>query len=591
VAESRLASATPGSRLSDTLHEVRQYHERTKHHFHRYARSLGFMNWANEPNPFRRYAGSPVAELPLLSSAELFESPPYDDLYRPGAVHSAPASLASLSRFFHYALAITAWKEHAGSRWSLRSNPSSGDLHPTEGYLLAGPLPGLHRNPALYHYAPRDHVLERRADWSAEGFGELMRGFPAGCFLVGLSSIFWREAWKYGERAYRYCHHDLGHAIGTVRLAAAALGWRAVLLHGTSDAGIERLLGLDRTGDFEESEAEHPGALLLVRPSGTAAPARLPLFLDADAVERLRPLRWHGRASRLSPEEPVIWEAIDQVARASRKARTDSVDTLTAGDSPDKPRDPSHPGAGVAGRAAEPSSGPPAGRIIAQRRSALAFDGRTSLPAPRFFTMLERVMPCADRPLLERPTPWDVLPWEPAIDLAVFVHRIDGLPPGLYALLREPGRLQRLKRATRPEFLWSAPSGAPPGFPLYQLQPGDLRQVAIDVSCGQEIAGLGAFSLGMIADFDAALERSGAWFYPRLFWEAGLVGQVLYLEAEAAGARATGIGCFFDDPMHEVLGLEGTAFQDLYHFATGGPVEDARLTTLPAYPPRPGSGA
>jgi len=50
--------------------------------------------------------------------------------------------------------------------------------------------------------------------------------------------------------------------------------------------------------------------------------------------------------------------------------------------------------------------------------------------------------------------------------------------------------------------------------------------------------------------------------------------------------RATGIGCFLDDPMHEVLGLRGTAFQDLYHFATGGPVEDVRLTTLPAYAPR-----
>ncbi len=547
------------------------------------------MDWANEPNPFRRYKGSPIAELPLLSPAELFESPPYDDLYRPGAVQSAPVCLASLSRFFHYALAITAWKEHAGSRWSLRSNPSSGDLHPTEGYLLIGPLPGLHRSPALYHYAPREHALERRADCSAEGFGELVRGFPAGCFLVGLTSIFWREAWKYGERGYRYCQHDLGHAIGTVRLAAAALGWRAILLNGTSDSGVEKLLGLDRATDFEGAEAEHPGALLLLWPADTDPPARLPLLVDAGAVERLRPQRWHGRASRLSPEEPVLWEAIDQVARASRKARADALDTLTASDGQGRPRNPSHPGAGGAGGTAEPSSGPPAGRIIAQRRSALAFDGRTSLPAPRFFTMLERVMPHAEQPLLGRPTPWDVLPWEPAIDLAVFVHRIDGLPPGLYALVREPGRLERLRRATRSQFLWEAPSGAPPGLPLYRLQPEDLRRVAIDVSCGQEIAGLGAFSLGMIADFDAALGKSGAWFYPRLFWETGLIGQVLYLEAEAAGVRATGIGCFFDDPMHEVLGLRGTAFQDLYHFATGGPVEDPRLTTLPAYTSRPGS--
>ena len=63
-----------------------------------------------------------------------------------------------------------------------------------------------------------------------------------------------------------------------------------------------------------------------------------------------------------------------------------------------------------------------------------------------------------------------------------------------------------------------------------------------------------------------------------------MIGQLLYLEAEAAGMRSTGIGCFFDDPMHEVLGLEDDAFQDLYHFTLGGPVEDTRLTNQSAYP-------
>jgi hypothetical protein len=88
----------------------------------------------------------------------------------------------------------------------------------------------------------------------------------------------------------------------------------------------------------------------------------------------------------------------------------------------------------------------------------------------------------------------------------------------------------------------------------------------------------------MIADFEGSLERFGPWFYPRLFWESGMIGQVLYLEAEAAGLRGTGIGCFFDDPVHQVLGLEGLSYQSLYHFTVGGPVQDARLTTLPAYP-------
>ena len=71
--------------------------------------------------------------------------------------------------------------------------------------------------------------------------------------------------------------------------------------------------------------------------------------------------------------------------------------------------------------------------MIRQRRSALAFDGTTSISAGSFFTMLARVMPRVERDLCRRPMPWDVLPWEPAIHLALFVHRVDGLVPVLHA--------------------------------------------------------------------------------------------------------------------------------------------------------------
>jgi hypothetical protein len=87
----------------------------------------------------------------------------------------------------------------------------------------------------------------------------------------------------------------------------------------------------------------------------------------------------------------------------------------------------------------------------------------------------------------------------------------------------------------------------------------------------------------MIAEFKESLSAHGAAFYRNLFWEAGLVGQVLYLEAEEAGIRATGIGCYFDDPVHQVFGLTSRDFQSLYHFTVGGPIDDKRLTTLPAY--------
>ena len=80
------------------------------------------------------------------------------------------------------------------------------------------------------------------------------------------------------------------------------------------------------------------------------------------------------------------------------------------------------------------------------------------------------------------------------------------------------------------------------------------------------------------------MERCGPWMYRRLFWEAGVVGQQLYLEAEASGIRGSGIGCYFDDLTHGILGLRGDRFQVLYHFTMGGPVEDPRILVEPPYP-------
>ena len=130
---------------------------------------------------------------------------------------------------------------------------------------------------------------------------------------------------------------------------------------------------------------------------------------------------------------------------------------------------------------------------------------------------------------------------------------------------------------------WKRPLICPEDLLFYQLWEGDVRYVAAQVSCRQSIAADSAFSLGMLAEFDSRLQAEGAWFYPRLFWEAGLLGQILYLEAEAAGVRGTGIGCFFDDAVHALVGIEGITFQSLYHFTIGGAVEDRRLLTLPAY--------
>jgi SagB-type dehydrogenase family enzyme len=298
------------------LEAVMRYHERTKHHFNRFAPGPGQLDWANQPDPFRRYAEAPLTRLPILKEDEEPLSPRYDSLYEPGTVASVPVSLRALSRLLEYALALSAWKQAGGTRWALRVNPSSGNLHPTEGYVLVGGIAELGEKPGLFHYAPAEHGLERRADCPPALFGRLTRGLAAGGFLVGLSSVYWREAWKYGERAFRYCQHDAGHAIGTLRIAAATLGWSARVLEGVADATIEALLGLDRDADFEGAERESAEVVMALWPGDATA---VPLHLDMQLVKELARQRWYGKANRLSPQNPVPWEIIDIVSAASRK--------------------------------------------------------------------------------------------------------------------------------------------------------------------------------------------------------------------------------------------------------------------------------
>jgi hypothetical protein len=216
-------------------------------------------------------------------------------------------------------------------------------------------------------------------------------------------------------------------------------------------------------------------------------------------------------------------------------------------------------------------------RLIKQRRSCLGLDGTTVMEAEHFYAILDRLLPRPGVP------PWDVWPWPAHLHCVLFVHRVRGVLPGLYLLERNPAAHDRLRTALAADFGWTRPDGCPESLPLFALAAGDFRERAEMLSCHQAIAGGGAFSLGMIADFADSIRAAGAWWYRRLFWESGILGQVLYLEAEAAGLRGTGIGCFFDDAVHDLLGLGDERFQSLYHFTVGGPIDDARLITLPPY--------
>ncbi|PPD97256.1 hypothetical protein GOBAR_DD05704 [Gossypium barbadense] len=461
----------------------------SSHGFANYARGPRGLDWANQPNPFRRYISAPL--LPLLHFptdrpivAVTDDAPLYSSLFH-SLPPPKPISHSTISQLFFDSLALSAWKTTGFSTWSLRVNPSSGNLHPTEAYLIAPPIQSISDSPFVAHYAPKEHSLELRATIPSGFFPNF---FPDNSFLIGISSIFWREAWKYGERAFRYCNHDVGHAIGAIAMAAATLGWDVKLLDGFGYKDLEKLMGLQFFPDFK------------------------------------------------IPSRPIKGFTIREVVR--------------------------------------------------KRRSAVDMDGVTVMDRQTFYQILLHCLPSGkgEKHRRQSTLPFRALSWDAEVHAAIFVHRVIGLPKGLYFLVRNEDHLEELKMATRSEFKWEKPEGCPDDLPLYELASSDCRELAKHLSCHQDIASDGCFSLGMMAHFEPTLSEKGAWMYPRLFWETGVLGQVLYLEAHAVGISATGIGCFFDDPVHELLGFRGSKFQSLYHFTVGGPVLDKRIMSLPAYP-------
>jgi SagB-type dehydrogenase family enzyme len=515
---------------------VLEYHTATKHKLGAYARGPGRLDWTNEPNPFRRYPG---VELILLDKEEFSE-----------VGRKASLDKNSISKFFYCSLAISAWKSSGGSIWSLRVNPSSGDLHPTEGYLITGPVEGICQDPGLYHYTPEVHGLEHRSRLSSEAWKGLR--LPEGAFMIGLSSIYWRESWKYGERAFRYCMLDIGHAIAALSVSASCLGWRTAILGDPGTSDLDALLG---TPIGISGEIERADCILAVLTQGGKA------SISREALAKLRDGPLVGKPNKLSVDH-VLWNAINDVAEATVKPSTvgpysENVQIMDLHHASSTQRFCS---------------------FIRSRRSAQSMDGVTHMPKATFYDLLGQTV--------RGGIAIEAIPWKPKVNLALFVHRVDDLESGLYLLIRDLDSEVSdvaMRRVIDKDFAWDIPEDCPEELNLYLLANGGFKELAMASSCQQDIASDGCFSLAMLAQFEEPLKSIGPWFYPCLHWECGSIGQALYLAAEALGFRGCGIGCFFDDTVHELLGLKTTAFQDLYHFTVGKPVEDLKITTLPPY--------
>lgn len=537
------------------LQTVRAYHQRTKHRFEAYAAGPGTLDWDAQPAPFRHFEGAPEVPLPAFAES-LHDTALLAALTRPFStladpIQPLPCSLATLGAMLHLALGITAWKSYGPDRWAVRANPSSGNLHPVEAYVLARGLESL--PDGVYHYRPENHALERRADIAV-----LPDSAPSAtpALQTALSSVMWREAWKYGERAFRYCQLDTGHAVGALAYAAAVLGWVLNEQRHVATDTLAQMLGLDRAADFParrfvETEREEAEILLAVSFGSSAAATSPPTT----------PSVWHGVASTIDAHPIYRWTLIEEVAAATRLKANSAIPAAIL--SATKPKTlANHNAATAAG-------------VILGRRSAQRFDARHVMPAQDFFDMLDALLPRAL-------APWNALTGKPRINLLLFVHRVEGIDPGLYLLLREASLTPQLDTCLDNRFLRKPVAGAPENLNLQLLTPApaaELYRVARSLHCHQDIAANACFALGMLAEYGNVIADDPA-AYRDLHREAGLIGQVLYLQAESHGLRGTGIGCFFDDPVHQLLGLADETFQTVYHFTVGLPLDDPRIETI-----------
>lgn len=447
----------------------RDYHECTKHTPEGLRRASPVLDWANMPDLFRDYEGVPVLDLPA--------DPP-----EPGIeIADGPERLSQL---FFYSAANSAAKQTAtGRRYALRVNPSSGNLHPTEFHFISG---GLANWPdGVYHYRASAHMAEQRATAIVE---------PGLQFV--LTSVAWREAWKYGDRAYRYCLLDAGHAAESLRLCAEVCGYTAEVNAGFEDAAVADVLHLpdDEWPLVQVNVNAPPGGIrwqTRERPSGT--PGQLshnPLRSDGiEAIHRLT-----------SAPSPIPWPWATPV------------------------------------RPLRFPEGMSFGKAARTRRSALDFrGGEESLSTSQLGTLL-------------------AVASSNLITLYLYIHRVGGIAPGVYRYDAQAGQ-------------------------LHPIRSGDQRVAIAGLSLRQDLAGNACLALSMAADLETATTRTyGDRGYRYAHFEAGAIGQRLYLAATALGLGATGIGGFFDDATHGYLGIAPDQRQVVYHFAIGYPVPDTRLT-------------
>lgn len=511
MAPPRQMTSGVGGLTNRDIEVARRYHEATKHSYTSVRAAAHWLDWDNRPLPYKLYPE--IAGLALPRDLNLARSPALEALADRAALPAdSPLDLDVLTRILFCAGGLTRSKRVGAEDYHFRAAPSAGALYPTEVYVAAAEVDGV--EPGLYHFSPGDLKLRglRRGDWRA-AIARAAAGRPSlsgARAIIALSAIFWRSAWKYGARSYRYCFWDAGTLLANLLAAARAERVSTELVTAFTDPEMEALLGFD---------GEREGAVCLVA-LGKAA--------NAPAVNpEITPL---GLATvALSGEETGYPDLIrmHQASRLGTAAEVAEVASARLDSSL-----PAASGSVVKPALREPDAGLGLGETILRRGSARSF-ARAPIAAEDLATIMavSSGHPAADFPSLTA--------------TFLIVNAVEGMEPGAYCYRREGGEFELLKAGN---FI------------------GEAGYLCLEQPLGADCSALVCY----MTDLERGLRAFGNRAYRDAHLEAGLHGGRVYLAAYALGHGATGL-TFYDDDTTAFFAPRATRMIPLLMVAIGVP--------------------
>jgi SagB-type dehydrogenase family enzyme len=498
------------------------YHAGTKHSYTSVRRSGHYLDWKNQPLPFKIY--STLEPIPLPREIPPSAGAALDAISAAGSPAQGDRipDLRMLARFLSFSAGITKRRKYPGGELLFRAAACTGALYHIELYLVCGELPDLQAG--VYHFSVHDLALRklrpgdfRREAVQAAAGAPVAAGAPA---ILACTSTYWRNAWKYQARAYRHCFWDNGTILANLLAVAAASDMPAQVIAGFVDGAVNRLLSLD-------ARREVTLTLVPLGRGGTPAgpsPEAPPLLFDVMPVSRTEvdypEIRAMHAASSLEDQgEVAAWRGAPP--RPALPVPAGRLFPLAPFGEQELPREPIE-------------------RVILRRGSARRFSRE-----PMTFAQLSTILHRATRGL-----PADFL--EPRggtlNDFYLIVHAVSDLPCGAYVFRRDRAALELLEE-------------------------GDFRARAGYLGLEQALPADASVDVFFLADLRPILERFGNRGYRATQLEAGIVGGKLYLCSYALGLGASGL-TFYDDDVTAFFSPHAEGKSAIFLVALGVPARN-----------------